>query len=169
MEKIWSRPKAQRRVTYDNSLRDDDTGQIKCDAITGEILQMPSKTDQSQYLDTDVNEIMKRVTRGEEIKHINRMAPIFADVSAIPDLHTAFQQVDQAWAAFGALPAKIRERLGNDPAQLEGFLQDKNNHDLLVEYGLVNPPKQTDEVPSSVTTKVEPAPPANPTVAKPTP
>jgi len=51
--------------------------------------------------------------------------------------------------AFAALPAKIRARFSNRPAELVAFVSDSANYDEAVELGLIVP-KVVKEVPPAV-------------------
>lgn len=117
-----------------------------------------SKTDQSFKNEVNVNTIMDKWRKGQQITHLSRRQGQFMDASNIPDLHKAFAQVEQAREAFAQLPARIRDAMGNDPRNIEAFLLDEEARPLLEEYGLLK--ERTDETPSSVTTKVAPAKPA---------
>lgn len=101
-----------------------------------------SKTDPSFAEQADVNFIMSRYRKTGQITHLARRQGVFADVSNIPDLLGAYQAVAAAQDAFKILPAKLREKLGNDPARLPGYLKDPNNFDEAVSYGLIEKPKQ---------------------------
>jgi len=145
MAKKFSRPKAQFRKQYVDPL--------------------PSKTDQSFRQEVNVNSIMDKYRKGQQITHVRQNAGIYADVSNVPDLAGAFEKVRQASSTFATLPAEIRERLNNDPRNLEGFLVNPANKDLAMKYGLIQ--KKSAEVPSDESTKVPPATPASPPAADP--
>ena len=48
--------------------------------------------------------------------------------------------------AFMALPANIRERFNNDPAELVDFVSDDRNRSEAIDLGLVPPPAKPDGV-----------------------
>lgn len=125
---------------------------------------LPSKTDQSFEKECDVNEIMSRYMKTGEITHLARRQGVFADVSEMKDLMGAFSMVERAADAFSVLPAALREKLGNDPANFAGWLQDPSNHDEAIKFGLL---ERTDEVSSSVTGEKPAAPPSTPGKADP--
>lgn len=116
-----------------------------------------SKTDQSFKNEVNVNTIMDKWRKGQQITHLTKRQGQFIDASNIPDLHKAFAQVEQAREAFAQLPARVRDAMGNDPRNVEAFLLNPDARPLLEEYGLL---KRTDEKLSSVTAKAEPAKPA---------
>lgn len=117
--------------------------------------ELPSKTDQSFRKEVDVNSIMAKYAKTGAITHLARNEGYYADVSAIPDLQGAFDQVALAAAAFKTLPAQLREDLRNDPTQLPGFLLNPANRDKAIEYGLIEKPQITPDVPSGVPPKAE--------------
>lgn len=116
----------------------------------------PSMTDQSFRSEVNVNTIMAKYFKNREWP--GKPRGIYTDLSKVPDLMTAYQQVEAAEEAFGALPAEIRESLKNDPRNLERYLADPANLDTAVKYGLIE--KQSPAKPAGETTKVEPAQPA---------
>ena len=97
----------------------------------------PSLTKQSFADECDFNSVMGRWERTGTIEHVNPAAPQFADVSAMPDYQAALNTVVAANAAFDALPSGLRERFGNDPAQLVAFLEHDGNRDEALKLGLI--------------------------------
>jgi len=74
----------------------------------------------------------------------NPLSPRYGDFTGIGDYHTAMNRVFAAQDEFEALPAQIRARFGNDPAQLIEFLENSDNRPEAEELGLVE--KATAEV-----------------------
>ena len=72
------------------------------------------------------------------------LSPRYGDFTGIGDYHTAMNRVFAAQDEFEALPAQIRARFGNDPAQLIEFLENSDNRPEAEELGLVE--KATAEV-----------------------
>ena len=66
-------------------------------------------------------------------------------------------QLLQAQADFMDLPAKIRQRFNNSPAELISFLQNSDNFDEAVELGLMEKIKTPEPTPEP---KPEPPAPA---------
>lgn len=102
--------------------------------------KLPSRTKQSMKAECDINQIVANLRRTGLLSHVNTRAPMYADVSAIPDYLSALNIVNAAKASFDALPAKVRQRFANDPGQLIGFLQDPANRDEGVALGLLKEP-----------------------------
>lgn len=139
------------------------------DPDTGELLE--SMTKQSFVDDCDINTIMRRYeATGAFPDHMNQRAGRgqFGDFSAVADFQSALNTVIEAEAMFADLPARVRDRFGNDPEQLLRFVQDDKNRDEAIELGLVPPPAP---VPAPVRVEVVPvaaAPsPASPGAATP--
>jgi len=98
-----------------------------------------SKTKQSFKDECDINRIMARYAATGTLDFVNRREAQFLDVSDV-DFQNAMQIVTQSREAFESLPSALRERFGNDPAKLLGFLSDESNLDEAIKLGLVNKP-----------------------------
>lgn len=100
----------------------------------------PSRTKQSFRDECDVNLIMKRFKKICNADFLDKyngyVGGQFGDFSEVTDYRSAIDQVRQAEAVFGALPAIVRRRFDNDPAMFLDFCQNPANADELVELGL---------------------------------
>ena len=65
----------------------------------------------------------------------------YADVSAIPDYQTAMDTIASANQLFASLPATLRKRFNNDPAEYLAFVQNEEN--LSRQSNLVLPLKKS--------------------------
>lgn len=65
------------------------------------------------------------------------LSPRYGDFTGIGDYHTALNRVIAAQDEFEALPAQIRARFDNDPAQLIEFLENSDNRSEAEELGLI--------------------------------
>jgi len=65
------------------------------------------------------------------------LTPRYGDFTGIGDYHTAMNRVIAVQDEFEALPAQIRARFNNDPAQLIEFLENSENRPEAEELGLV--------------------------------
>lgn len=63
----------------------------------------------------------------------------FGDFTDSPDFETAQNRVAQATMYFEGLPAKLRDRFGNDVREMMAFLAKEENHDEAVKLGLLEP------------------------------
>lgn len=104
-----------------------------------------SKTQQQFAAAHDVNNIISKYKKTGELP-LARKQGVFADVSTITDYHDSLNRVINANAAFMRLPADLRTRFGNDPAQLLAFLQDPNNNDEGVKLGIYDAPKPDPQI-----------------------
>ena len=65
------------------------------------------------------------------------LSPRYGDFTGIGDYHTAMNRVLAVQDEFEALPAQIRARFENDPAQLIEFLENSDNRPEAEVLGLV--------------------------------
>lgn len=103
---------------------------------------LPSKTSQSSKQECDINYILSRFlatgswsTNGLEMKTI----PSFGDFTADFDYQTAQQMIVDAQQAFSTLPASVRKRFNNNPAEVLQFLGDDANREEAIRIGLISP------------------------------
>ena len=68
--------------------------------------------------------------------NVNRQVPQWGDVSSVPDLMQALQEIEAAKTAFMSLDAKVRREFDNDPLRFVEFAQDGANAAKLREWGL---------------------------------
>lgn len=101
---------------------------------------LPSRTKQSFTKECDVNEIIKRFVRSGDQDVMREIGGYlkgtYGDFSEVVDYRTALDQVIAAEASFMALPAKVRKRFDNDPAEFLDFVQNPENLDEMRELGL---------------------------------
>jgi len=95
------------------------------------------RVDSSLKGEVDINQIVKRYAQtGLLPNKYNEAMANYGDMSGIPDFLTMKTRVAAAEAAFGELPAALRDRYGNDPALFLKNFATKECQDLLVEAGL---------------------------------
>lgn len=97
----------------------------------------PSRTKQSFKAESDINSIVAKYQRTGLVTNISGKKPFYGDVSSVPDYQDALALVAHAQDQFSKLPAKLRERLGNDPEGLVRYLSDESNWDDAVKLGLM--------------------------------
>jgi phage internal scaffolding protein len=66
------------------------------------------------------------------------LSPRYGDFTGIGDYHTALNRVIAAQDEFDGLPATIRARFNNDPAELIEFLENSENRPEAEMLGLVD-------------------------------
>lgn len=103
--------------------------------------KLPSKTDQSWRDDTDVNQILAKFHKTGQITHLAKIKGSYGDVSDVPDLDLAMQQIKDAEDAFMDLSAVVRKRFANSPSNMIEFLQDPKNNKEAIELGLKTGPE----------------------------
>jgi phage internal scaffolding protein len=93
----------------------------------------------------DINNILRQFNvTGQLPEHA--LSPRYGDFTGIGDYHTALNQVIAAEDEFMSLPATLRARFENDPAQLIEFLDNPENKNEAVELGLLNKPAEMPQV-----------------------
>lgn len=116
------------------------------------VFKKPSLTRQEFKNDCDLSLLLKRFARTPEgraaLQNVQGYAQNaqFYDVSNVPDYRSALDQVSAANAKFMALPAILRKRFDNDPANFLDFVLNPANLDECRALGLANPAK-ADEAP----------------------
>lgn len=105
----------------------------------------PSMTRQAHKDECDINFLMDRYERTglyyDPAEIGSNRQPQFGDFSGF-DYLEAMNAVVDANDRFAALPARLRARFENDPAQLLFFLQDEKNREEAVSLGLLEKPAE---------------------------
>ncbi len=95
---------------------------------------------QAQFQDEcDINKIMDRYFRtGCLSDPLSRMKPgTYGDFTNMGDYMENMNKIIQAREMFDALPAKVRERFGNNPGAMIDFVMDPANQKEAIELGLL--------------------------------
>lgn len=113
---------------------------------------------QQQFKDeTDINNLVDRFLRTGEMPPVDGRA-VYGNFLDVPQSYQdCLEAVCRAQEAFDELPAKVRQRFNNDPAQLLSFLHDPANVDEAVDLGLMEKPQPAE--PAQNTTPAAPAEP----------
>lgn len=122
------------------------------------ISELPSRTKQEFLEESNINNIMARYQKTGQITHLANGTPKYGDFATAEDYYSASNRVLEAQHTFDALPASVRDRMENNPANLISFMDDPDNLDEAVELGLVilredpptppeRPPEATEEPP----------------------
>ena len=85
-------------------------------------------TEKSDMPLTSIRNLLKR---GVDV-YENADDQQYIDLTQFGDYQEQMERVAAAHDSFEALPAKIRERFRNDPAQMIDFVQNPNNKDELI-------------------------------------
>nr|AVQ10222.1 minor capsid protein [Gokushovirinae environmental samples] len=118
-----------------------------------------SLTSQQFLQESDINYIAEKFLRTGEAPQVLNL-PTAGDFSGIFDFQSAMNTLAQAKNEFMSLPAKIRNRFSNDPAQLLDFVADKDNYDEAVKLGFIQPKETPDGQSSTGSPETTPEKPA---------
>lgn len=126
-----------------------------------------SKTKQSFREAANINNMVARFKKSGVFDDVTTKIAQYADLSSPITYHEACQQVIKAEEQFNALPAHVRLRFNNNPAELLDFAIDEKNNDEAIKLGLIKPPKNQKSSASQKETKKtgdqDPADPESPT------
>jgi phage internal scaffolding protein len=112
---------------YDRDVASNDSG-LECPD--------PTMAQQQFREECDINTIMERFGRTGELIAPIRM-PQYGDFDGVNDYHSAMNAIVEAQSAFDSLPAKVRARFSNDPAEFLEFVYNEENRDEAIRLGLV--------------------------------
>lgn len=87
---------------------------------SGVSFELPSRTVQSDAMETDINVIVARFGLTGMLPQ-NVRPPIEADFIDVVDFRDAMNAIRAAQESFAAMPANVRERFQNDPARFVDF------------------------------------------------
>ncbi len=133
----------------------------------------PSRTKQSFKDAVDVNKIVARFEKTGLVDHINKNQGSYADVSDMREYPEALRIIQKGKDLFSSLPASMREKFANNPANMIAFLDDPKNKKEAIKMGLLIIPKSPDAphpapaVPLTPSPSPQPAPTTPPAPAAP--
>jgi phage internal scaffolding protein len=104
---------------------------------SGLVCEEPTRAQQHHKDECDINVILERFGKTGQVP-VNTISGSYGDFSGVHDYHTAMNALIAAESEFDALPAKIRNRFANDPANLIQFLDNPDNRAEAEKLGLVN-------------------------------
>ncbi len=99
-----------------------------------------SLTHQSMSADCDINNIMQRYEKTGVLEHVNNHQGDYGDFVSADDYHASMLKVIEAQDMFSSLPATIRSRFANDPAQFLDFVHNPDNRSEMASLGLLEDP-----------------------------
>lgn len=102
-----------------------------------------SKTIQSEKDACDINKIVSKFKATGLMTNVRRDQPQYGDFSDICDFQTAAIRVQDAQEAFMSLPALVRKRFSNDPAELLDFIGKEENRSEAIKLGLIPSPQDS--------------------------
>lgn len=95
----------------------------------------PTRTKQAFKDECDVNNIVRKINESGIMPPATKQA-LYGDFSTSQSYQESLNLVIHAQEQFDALPASVRRRFANDPAQFLEFSNDPNNLDEMVKLGL---------------------------------
>lgn len=109
-------------------------------------------TEQAHASQCDVNNIIRKYDRTGLILHINKFEAKFGDLTGV-DFRDAQNLIIDATNSFNGLPADIRKRFSNDPANLLKFMESPDNREEAISLGLIssNTPAELDGLGEHIT------------------
>lgn len=127
------------RAAYDDHDSFSEAFGLECEDI--------SLADQSQADAADINVIVRNFGVTGELPTNTRM-PLALDFVEAVDFQSAMNAIVEAERSFAAMPAKVRERFGNDPHRFIQFCDDPENKAEAERLGLVRPPEPEPVIPT---------------------
>lgn len=98
-------------------------------------------TEQHHAAELDIQRIvdMGRANGGIIPQHLLRQEGAYGDFTNVPDFQTAQKFVIEAQEAFDSLPAKLRDRFHNNPAEFMDFVSNNENAEEAKRLGILVP------------------------------
>lgn len=96
------------------------------------------KTKQSFKAESDINNIMAQYLKTGLLDYVQRNEPRYGDTTGF-DYQSAMFKIAGAKTMFNELPAELRARFDNEPANFLDFVQDDSNREEAIELGLLKP------------------------------
>lgn len=117
------------------------------------------RTKQEFKDDSNPNVIWQKFNRTGDLSLLARSQGYYADVSETPsDYLSALNTVTAADKAFNNLPAAVRSKFQNNPADIEAWLRNPANKKEAIEMGLIPAPPQPQGPPRPVSEIPTPTP-----------
>jgi len=106
---------------------------------TGLTCPEPTLAQQNFKDECDINYIVRQFGLTGELPG-KPLSPQYGDFTGVLDYHSAVNAVLAAQDDFMELPAQMRSRFNNDPAELIDFLSNEGNREEAIKLGLVAKP-----------------------------
>lgn len=127
----------------------------------GETETNKGRTIQSEAEGCDINRMMATFQRTGQIPQSTKI-PHYGDFSNVVDFIDAKNLVNEAEILFNSLPANVRTRFKNNPAEFLEFMNDEANKEEAEELGLIREPESDPEPTPSEPPETPEAPTAEP-------
>lgn len=130
--------------------------------VSLDFTDVPSLTKQSFKNECDINVIMAQYLKTGVIDFVQKHSARYGDATGA-DFQYAMLVVAESRTMFNDLPAALRNRFDNDPAQFLDFVHDENNRDEMASLGLLKPSTRPQAATDAQTPT--PPPPAQPSAS----
>ena len=92
-------------------------------------------TEQQHAKTVDIRNIMAKYRKTGMVDHLNRFQGKYGDFPDASDFHASMNVIAEANSMFESIPAHVRAKFRNDPAQFLDFIQDADNREEMIELG----------------------------------
>ncbi len=99
----------------------------------------PSKVQQSHKNMCDINYLIKRYRRVEEMPKYHKR-PMYGDFSKVTDYQEAIEVTERAAEQFKTLPSELRKKFDSNPSKFLAFIDDEANKEELIKLGFLKNP-----------------------------
>lgn len=99
----------------------------------------PTMAKQSMAAECDINLIMAKYEKTGLISHVKEHGGTYGNFISDVDYHNGCNAIIAAQNMFESLPAGVRKKFDNDPANFLAFVQDPDKEKDLIEMGLASP------------------------------
>lgn len=96
-----------------------------------------SMVQQSARDEADINQVMARYEKTGLFTYVNRIQGHYEDLMDAPSYRDGMDLMLRAQEMFEGLPAKVRKRFGNDPAEFLAGIQDPSREAEMIELGVI--------------------------------
>ena len=93
----------------------------------------------------DVTNIIRQYDRNGLITHVNQATAKYGDFTNVNEFQVSLNLVNDANAAFLAIPSQIRKKFENDAGKFFEFATNPENKEALIEMGLAEAPPSAPE------------------------
>jgi len=97
--------------------------------------EQPSMTEQHHKKDCDIRHIMRKSQQTGMVTHLAQYEGRYMDLANRPDFERSQQIIADGKTAFETVPADIRDRFHNNPAEWIEFMQNPDNREEMIELG----------------------------------
>lgn len=97
----------------------------------------PVLTQQHFKNDCDIDQILAKYARTGTFDHLASRNGDYSDLLDATDFHDCMNRVIEAQEVFNSIPAHVRARFQNDPAQFLEFVSNPANRNEMVRMGLM--------------------------------